>query len=110
VASRVPDAGLPGVAVDEAREPLGENAPRAHSGLAEEASHLHPERHGHAAPRHIGDSSRVAAMDATRGELTRWAPGGRGGGGDPEHDPLRRRRVFVKAEACGMGQECRGIH
>jgi len=107
---RAPDARLAGVTVDEAREPLGEDAPRAGGVPAEEAPHLHPERHGHAAPRHIGDHAHIAAVDATGRMLTRRARGGRGDGGDPERDPPRRRCVFVKAEAFKMGQERRGIH
>jgi len=93
---RAPDASLPGVTVDEAREPLGEDAPQAGGVPAEEAPHVHPERHGHAAPRHIGDRAHRAAVDATGRMLTRRARGGR--------------CVFVKAEAFEMGQERRGIH
>jgi len=68
------------------------------------------ERHGNAAPRHIGDRSGIAAVDALRRGLTRRAPGGRGGGSDPERDPLRRRCVCVEAETVEGSRNARGAN
>ncbi len=102
-------AAPPRVTLDDVRKALGEDAPQAGRVPAEEASHLHPQSHGQAVPRHISDRAHVAAIDR-RGDRLTCRAAGCPIGGDPERNPLRRRRLFVKAQAREMGEEYRQLH